>query len=102
MNRKVLIAIIGIIALLVTSIPFLINLYNSYAEKQRESIKYCETDDDCIVQSYHSEFCGSWSGCFNKNEKPLSDIGSRKAICEFPPGSCKCKDGKCVSGISSH
>jgi len=89
---------IGIIVLLIVFTPHLINSYNSYAVKQRESIRYCEKDDDCIVQDYNSKTCGVWSECFNKNEKPLDDIilGSGHVLCDFPPLACKCEKGECI------
>lgn len=39
--------------------------YNFYTEKQRESIRYCEVDEDCIEKDYSLFLCGDWSGCFD-------------------------------------
>ena len=105
MKKRVLILIIIIIvilAALIVLMPFLIKYYNSYAQKQRQDIKYCDIDEDCIIQDFNLKDCGRWSGCFNKNEKPRSDIGFQSAMCDYPPRYCKCESGKCVECLSEN
>jgi len=93
MNKKLL---IGIVIILIIFAPLLIiYTYNFIAEKQRESIRYCVVDEDCILQSYDSSICSRWLGCFNKNEKPMSNILSLSAFCDYPPSSCKCENREC-------
>ena len=87
----ILIIAIAVIGLLFGVIYF----YNRIAEKQRESIRFCQTDTDCQIKTYKNECVGGWSGCFNKNKTPVSNIGVSSAFCDYPPTSCSCVQGKC-------
>jgi len=96
MEKRVLVLIIMVLIVIIL-IPLAIVSSNSYARKQRESIKYCEVDEDCIIQNYRLKGCaGMWAGCFNKNEKPRNDIKFGGRICDYPPNSCMCNNGKCI------
>ncbi len=94
MIKKRLVIFISSLIILIL-IVILINVYNSYAKKQREKIIYCNLDSDCIPQGYNLNPCGQWSSCFNKDEKPLSDVGIGYALCDYPVRYCKCDNGKC-------
>ena len=83
-------------------VPLFIHFYNIDAINQRESIRYCEVDEDCAIKSYTYIPCGEVQGCFNKNENPRSEIcSSFFLVCntgitipeEFM--ACQCNQGVC-------
>ncbi|MFH1505925.1 MAG: hypothetical protein ABIE94_02955 [archaeon] len=98
MKKKNLLIIVIILIVLI-ALPFIIKGYNSIAEEQRESIKYCEVDEDCALKEYTRNPCGEWISCFNKGEKPISDIKIGVAMCDYPATGCKCEEGRCLSCV---
>lgn len=74
-----------------------LGVYNSIAEKQRESIKYCDIDEDCVLKPYASNPCMVNYGCFNKNGIPFGDSPSGNQACDRAMVGCECIDNRCVS-----
>jgi hypothetical protein len=101
-KKSILFALLILIILIL--IPLFINSYNNYSARQRNDITFCETDQDCVLQNFTNE-CGKSYGCFNKNERPLSELriaNFNLFDCYYSPkptckgySICKCDNGRC-------